>query len=85
MVAAKIGIALPHTPPYTPRGRGKCTLAKLNSEFTDWLTQYHHTQHTSLGMSPLNCKLADTGPALRQIAPTRNIDEVFLPGANQES
>jgi putative transposase len=96
MVAAKIGIALPHTPPYTPRGRGKierffrsvrdgfltgrdkCTLAKLNSEFTDWLTHYHNTQHTSLGMSPLNRKLADTGPALRQIAPTQNIDEIFL-------
>jgi hypothetical protein len=30
-----------------------------------------------LGMSPLERKLTDTGPALKQIAPTQNIDEIF--------
>jgi transposase InsO family protein len=95
MVAAKLAIALPHTPPYTPRGRGKVerffrsvregfltgrdrtSLEKLNTDLSAWVNQYHHRPHRILGMSPLDRKLTDTGPALKQIAPTQNIDDIF--------
>jgi transposase InsO family protein len=95
LVAAKLGIALPHTPPYKPRGRGKIerffrsvregfltgrertSLDKLNADLAAWIQQYHQTIHRMLGMSPLERKLTDTGPALKQIAPTQNIDEIF--------
>lgn len=95
MVAAKLGISLPHTPPYTPRGRGKVerffrsvreqlltgrqrtSLQKLNTDLNEWIHRYHHTPHCSLGMSPLDRKLTDTGPALKQIAPTQNINDIF--------
>jgi len=94
-VAAKLGIGLPHTPPYTPRGRGKIerffrsvregfltgrdrtSLDKLNADFSAWINQYHQSQHRTLGMSPLDRKLTDTGPALKQIAPTQNINDIF--------
>jgi putative transposase len=95
MVAARLGISLPHTPPYTPRGRGKIerffrsvrdgfltgrdrtSLDKLNACFAVWINQYHHTTHRILEMSPLERKLADTGEALKQIAPTQNINDIF--------
>jgi transposase InsO family protein len=95
LVSAKLGIAMPHTPPYQPRGRGKIerffrsvregfltgrdrtSLDKLNTDFTLWLNRYHHTPHSSLGMSPLDRKLTDTGPVLKQIAPTQDIDDLF--------
>ncbi len=95
MVAARLSISLPHTPPYTPRGRGKIerffrsvregfltgrdktSLEKLNADFCVWLNHYHHTPHRILGMSPLQRKLTDTGPELKQIAPTQNIDDIF--------
>jgi transposase InsO family protein len=95
MVAARLGISLPHTPPYTPRGRGKIerffrsvrdgfltgrdrtSLDKLNADFAVWINQYHHTTHRILGMSPLERKLTDTGEPLKQIAPTRNINDIF--------
>lgn len=95
LVAAKLGVALPHTPPYTPRGRGKIerffrsvrdgfltgrgrtSLDKLNADFSAWINQYHHTPHRILKMSPLERKLTDTGAALRQIAPTQNINDIF--------
>jgi len=95
MVAAKLGIALPHTPPYVPRGRGKIerffrslreglltgrattSLDKLNADFAAWLNRYQHTPHRSLGMSPLDRKLTDAGPALKQLAPTQSIDDIF--------
>ena len=95
IVAARLSISLPHTPPYTPRGRGKIerffrsvrdgfltgrertSLDKLNSDFSIWINQYHHTTHRILGMSPLERKLADTGEALKQISPTQNINDVF--------
>jgi transposase InsO family protein len=94
-VAARLGIGLPHTPPYTPRGRGKIerffrsvregfltgrdrtSLDKLNADFSAWINQYHQSQHRTLGMSPLDRKLTDTGPALKQIAPTQNINDIF--------
>lgn len=95
MVAAKLGVALPHTPPYTPRGRGKIerffrtvrdgfltgrersSLDKLNADFSAWISQYHQKQHSTLGMSPLERKLADAGPELKQISATQNIDDIF--------
>jgi len=95
MVAARLGIGLPHTPPYTPRGRGKIerffrsvregfltgrdrtSMDKLNADFTAWLTEYHQTPHRTLAMSPLNRKLEDTGPALKQLSPTQNINDIF--------
>lgn len=95
MVAAKLGISLPHTPPYMPRGRGKIerffrsvreqfltgrsrtSREKLNADFVEWINSYHHTTHRILGMSPLDRKLADTGPGLRQIPATQNINDIF--------
>jgi transposase InsO family protein len=95
LVAAKLGVTLPHTPPYKPRGRGKIerffrsvrdgfltgrdrtSLDKINTDFAAWLNQYHQTLHRILGMSPLERKLSDTGPELKQIAPTRNINDIF--------
>jgi transposase InsO family protein len=95
LVAAKLGIALPHTPPYKPRGRGKIerffrsvregflngrdrtSLDKLNADFSAWINQYHHTRHSILGMSPLERKLSDRGPALKQIPPVQNINDLF--------
>jgi hypothetical protein len=95
MVAAKLGISLPHTPPYTPRGRGKVerffrsvregfltgrdrtSLEKLNNDFVEWINQYHHNPHRTLGMSPLDRKLSDKGANLKQISPTQNIDDIF--------
>lgn len=95
LVAAKLAISLPHTPPYQPRGRGKIerffrsvrdgfltgrertSLDKLNADFFAWINQYHQTLHHTLGMSPLERKLTDTGPALKQIAPTQNINDIF--------
>ena len=96
LVAAKLGVALPHTPPYTPQGRGKIerffrnvregfltgitttTLENLNAALSVWIQQYNSTVHSMLGMSPLDRKLTDNGAPLQQIAPTRNIDEIFL-------
>jgi len=95
MVCAKLSIAMPHTPPYKPRGRGKgerffrtvregfldeyktTTIQQLNHNFSAWLNQYHNSPHSALGMSPLNRKLVDEGPALRQIPPTQNINDIF--------
>jgi len=95
MVAARLAIALPHTPAYTPQGRGKIerffrtvrdgfltgrartSLAKLNADFAHWLNEYHHRPHNGLGISPLERKETDTGPELRQIPPTQNIDLLF--------
>jgi putative transposase len=95
LVAAKLGIALPHTPPYTPRGRGKIerffrtvrdgfltgrdktSLDRLNADFSAWVNQYHQTIHHTLTISPLDRKLTDKGPQLKQIAPTQNIDDIF--------
>lgn len=95
LVAAKLGISLPHTPPYMPRGRGKIerffrsvrdglitgrqrtSLDKLNADLAAWINQYHQTPHRMLGMSPLDRKLTDTAPALKQISATQNIDEIF--------
>jgi transposase InsO family protein len=95
LVAAKLGISLPHTPPYMPRGRGKIerffrsvrdgfltgrertSLEKLNTDFTAWVNQYHHSVHRILEMTPLERKLADVGEALKQIPPTQNINDIF--------
>ena len=95
MAAAKLGVSLPHTPPYTPRGRGKIerffrslrdgllagrpitSLEALNADLAAWITAYHSTLHHALGMSPLERKLCDTGPALNQIAPACDIDDLF--------
>jgi transposase InsO family protein len=95
-VAAKLRVSLPHTPPYTPRGRGKIerffrtlregfldgigttTLEQLNRALNQWIQKYNSTVHSMLGMSPLDRKLTDKGPALAQIAPTQNIDEIFF-------
>lgn len=95
LVAAKLGISLPHTPPYTPRGRGKVerffrsvrdgfltgrdrtSLEKLNTDLVEWITLYHHSPHRTLGMSPLDRKLADTGTGLKQIPATQNINDIF--------
>lgn len=95
LVAAKLGVALPHTPAYRPQGRGKIerffrsvregfltgrertSLDKLNTDFFAWINQYHQTTHRTLGMSPLDRKLTDRGPALKQIAPTQNINDIF--------
>lgn len=95
MVAARLAISLPHTPPYTPRGRGKIerffrslrdsmltgrertSLDKLNADLTKWINEYHHRRHRILGMSPLDRKLTHTGPQLKQIAPTQNINDIF--------
>jgi transposase InsO family protein len=57
--------------------RERTSLDKLNSDFSAWINQYHQTQHSSLAMSPLDRKLTDTGPALKQIAPTQNINDIF--------
>jgi putative transposase len=95
LVAAKLGVSLPHTPPYTPQGRGKIerlfrsiqdslitgrartSLDKLNTDLAAWIHQYHNTHHRILEVTPLQRKLTDTGPALKQIAPTRDIDDIF--------
>ena len=95
MVAAKLGVSLPHTPPYKPQGRGKIerffrtvrdgfltgrdrtSLEKLNTDFSIWLNGYHHSMHSSLGMSPLDRKLSDAGSDLKQIPPTQNINDIF--------
>jgi putative transposase len=95
LVAAKLSVALPHTPPYTPRGRGKVerffrtvregflngrgktSLDKLNADFAKWIDEYHHTRHSSLNMSPLERKLTDTGPQLKAIPTTQNINDIF--------
>jgi transposase InsO family protein len=95
LVAARLGVALPHTPPYKPRGRGKIerffrhvresfldgrarsTIEKLNADLAAWINQYHHRLHRTLGMTPLERKLADNGPALRLLSPTVDIDDIF--------
>lgn len=95
LVGAKLGIALPHTPAYTPQGRGKIerffrsvregfldgkektTLEKINVDLAIWINEYHHSIHRGLGISPLQRKLSDTGPALKQIPPTQNINDIF--------
>lgn len=95
LIAAKLAIALPHTPPYKPRGRGKIerffrsvrdgfltgrprtSLGKLNTEFNEWIVDYHNKPHRSLGMSPLNRKLIDQGDMLYQVDPTCNINDLF--------
>lgn len=95
MVCARLNIAMPHTPPYKPRGRGKVerffrhvregfldeyqttTLKVLNENFTTWLNEYHNKPHSALGMSPLNRKISDEGPALKYIPATRNINDIF--------
>lgn len=95
MICAKLRIAMPHTPPYKPRGRGKIerffrgvreafldeytpvTLQQLNTSFSHWLQEYHNRPHRALGMSPLNRKLIDEGPALRHLAPTQDINDIF--------
>lgn len=95
LVAAKLGVSLPHTPPYKPRGRGKierffrtvrdgfltgkdkCSLEKLNNDFVVWLNEYHHSLHSSLGMSPLERKLTDNGSELRQLSLNQNINDIF--------
>jgi putative transposase len=95
IVAAKLGISLPHTPPYKPRGRGKIerffrnvresflagrdkqSLDKLNTDFSVWISTYHHTPHRTLGISPLERKLTDKGAPLVQIPPTQNINDIF--------
>lgn len=94
-VAAKLGISLPHTPPYKPRGRGKIerffrtvrdsfltgrtktSLNKLNTDFVQWINTYHHSQHRSIRMTPIERKLTDKGTALAQIPPTQNINDIF--------
>jgi hypothetical protein len=58
-------------------GRARTSLDKLNADLAAWVNQYHHAHHRILDMSPLDRKLADTGPALTQIAPTRDIDDIF--------
>jgi hypothetical protein len=58
-------------------GRATTSLDKLNADFAVWLNQYHHTQHRGLAMSPLSRKLTDAGPALKQLAPTQDIDDIF--------
>jgi putative transposase len=76
MVAARLGMSLPHTPPYRPQGRGKVErffrsmrdqclsmlkptlMEHLEAAFTEWLDDYHHRIHDSLGCSPLNMRLA---------------------------
>lgn len=95
LVAAKLGIALPHTPAYKPRGRGKIerffrtvresflagrgktSLDKLNADFAAWINTYHHTPHHTLGMPPLDRKLADRGAPLVHIPSTQNINDLF--------
>ena len=95
LVAAKLYISLPHTPPYTPQGRGKIerffrsvrdgfltgrdrtTLDKLNADFSAWINDYHQKEHRSLGISPLERKLNDSGIALKQIALSSNINDIF--------
>lgn len=58
-------------------GRDRTTLSKLNADLTAWIVHYHQSPHRILGMSPLERKLTDKGPALRQIAPTQNINDIF--------
>ena len=76
MVAARLGMSLPHTPPYRPQGRGKVErifrtirdqclstlktefMEPLKAAFSEWLEDYHHRIHDSLGCSPLNKRLA---------------------------
>jgi transposase InsO family protein len=95
MVAGRLGISLPHTPPYKPQGRGKnerifrtirgdflagrptTTLARLNADFQKWMALYHQRLHSSLGMSPLNRKDTDTGPALAQLPAVSDADALF--------
>ena len=95
MVAARMSVTLPHTPPYRPQGRGKIerffrsvrdgllsgrpktSLQKLNADLAQWVAQYHQGIHSTLGMSPLNRKLADQGATLKQIDPTCNINDLF--------
>lgn len=94
-VAAKLGIALPHTPPGVPRGRGKIerffrtvrdqfltgrnrsSLTKINTDFGEWINEYHHTIHQGIGMSPLNRKLTEQKNELVQLDPTQNINDIF--------
>jgi transposase InsO family protein len=58
-------------------GRDRTTMDKLNADLSAWIVHYHQSPHHSLGMSPLCRKLTDKGPALRQIAPTQNINDIF--------
>ena len=58
-------------------GRQRTSLAKLNTDFNEWITQYHQTPHRGLNMSPLNRKLIDQGDILTQIDPTHNINDLF--------
>jgi len=94
-IAAKLSIAMPHTLPRQPRGRGKIerffrtvresfladntaiTLDKLNEDFTAWLNHYHNKPHSSLGMSPLARKLVDSGPELKHLPATQNVNDIF--------
>lgn len=94
-VAARLCIALPHTPAYKPRGRGKIerffrhvresfltgrkstTLDKLNADLGAWINQYHNRLHRTIGMTPLERKLADTGPELRLLPAVGNANDIF--------
>jgi transposase InsO family protein len=58
-------------------GRDRTTLEKLNTDLSAWITRYHQSPHRTLGMSPLERKLSDAGPTLRQIAATQNINDIF--------
>ena len=94
-VAARLTIALPHTPAYKPRGRGKIerffrtvrdslltgrprtTLEKLNADLGAWINEYHTRVHRTLGMTPLERKLADAGPELRRLPSTGDSNSIF--------
>lgn len=52
-------------------------MEKLNADLGVWINQYHNRLHRTLGMSPLERKLTDTGPALRLLPPVGNINDIF--------
>jgi hypothetical protein len=58
-------------------GRNRSSLTKINTDFGEWINEYHHTIHQGIGMSPLNRKLTEQKNELVQLDPTQNINDIF--------
>jgi hypothetical protein len=57
-------------------GRPKTSLEKLNQDLDAWISQYHHTVHSGLGMSPLDKRIQDKYE-LRTLEGVADIDALF--------
>jgi len=57
-------------------GRPKTSLDTLNRDLDEWISQYHQSVHSSLGMSPLDKRLMDSH-SLRTLDGVKDVDALF--------